>query len=48
MIQGDLSRPLPFESEQFRCVFSLSVLEHLLNGCAFMKGAIGCWNPTAR
>ena len=37
VIQGDLNRPLPFESEQFRCVFGLSVLEHLLNGCAFMK-----------
>jgi len=37
VIQGDLNRPLPFESEQFRSVFGLSVLEHLLNGCAFMK-----------
>ena len=37
VIQGDLNRPLPFASEQFRCVFALSVLEHLLNGCAFMK-----------
>lgn len=37
VIQGDLNRPLPFESEQFRCVFGLSVLEHLFNGCAFMK-----------
>jgi SAM-dependent methyltransferase len=35
--QGDLNRPLPFESEQFRCVLGLSVLEHLLNDCAFMK-----------
>lgn len=37
VIQGDLNRPLPFDSEQFRCVFALSVLEHLLNGCGFMK-----------
>ncbi len=37
IIQGDLNRPMPFEDEQFRCVFALSVLEHLLNGCAFMK-----------
>jgi SAM-dependent methyltransferase len=37
VIQGDLNRPLPVEDEQFRCVFGLSVLEHLLNGCAFMR-----------
>ena len=35
--QGDLNREMPFEDGQFRCVFGLSVLEHLLNGCAFMK-----------
>ena len=37
VIQGDLNRPLPFDDGQFRCVFGLSVLEHLLNGCAFMR-----------
>jgi ubiquinone/menaquinone biosynthesis C-methylase UbiE len=37
VIQGDLNRKLPFENGQFRCVFGLSLLEHLLNGCAFMK-----------
>jgi len=37
VIQGDLNRSLPFGDEQFRCVFGLSLLEHLLNGCAFMK-----------
>lgn len=37
VIQGDLNWVLPFQSEQFRCVFALSVLEHLLNGCAFIK-----------
>lgn len=37
VIQGDLNRQLPFKTEQFRCVFALSVLEHLLNGCAFMR-----------
>jgi len=35
--QGDLNRDMPFEDGQFQCVFGLSVLEHLLNGCAFMK-----------
>lgn len=37
IIQGDLNRPLPFKTDRFRCVFALSVLEHLLNGCAFMR-----------
>jgi hypothetical protein len=37
VVQGDLNRPLPFGDGEFRCVFGLSVLEHLLNGCAFMR-----------
>jgi len=37
VIQGDLNMKLPFEDGKFHCVFGLSVLEHLLNGCAFMK-----------
>jgi len=37
IIQGDLNMKLPFEDGKFRCVFGLSVLEHLLNGCAFMR-----------
>ncbi len=37
VIGGDLNKKLPFEDEKFRCVFGLSVLEHLLNGCAYMK-----------
>lgn len=35
--QGDLNNGLPFENEEFACVFALSVLEHLLNGCRFMS-----------
>lgn len=37
VIQGDLNNPLPFDTGQFRCVFGLSVLEHLLYGCSFLK-----------
>jgi ubiquinone/menaquinone biosynthesis C-methylase UbiE len=37
IIHGDLNHDLPFESEKFTCVFALSVLEHLLNGCHFLK-----------
>ncbi len=35
--QGDLNKQLPFENDTFDCVFALSVLEHLLNGCHFLK-----------
>lgn len=37
VVRGDLNHPLPFQKGQFRCVFGLSVLEHLLNGCAFLR-----------
>lgn len=37
VIQSDLNKPLPFKDGQFRCVFGLSVLEHLLYGCAFLR-----------
>jgi SAM-dependent methyltransferase len=37
VIQSDLNKRLPFDNGQFRCVFGLSVLEHLLNGCAYMR-----------
>lgn len=35
--QGDLNRDLPYADDEFRCVFALSVVEHLLNPCRFMK-----------
>ena len=35
--QGDLNRPLPFSDDSFRCVIGLSVLEHLLRPCAFLR-----------
>lgn len=37
ILHGDLNNDLPFESGRFTCVFALSVLEHLLNGCYFLK-----------
>ncbi|MGH8501852.1 MAG: class I SAM-dependent methyltransferase [Gammaproteobacteria bacterium] len=37
VIQGDLNTPLPFESNRFQCVMGLSVLEHLLSGCRWMR-----------
>jgi SAM-dependent methyltransferase len=35
---GDLNKGIPFEDAKFSCVFGLSVLEHLLNGCRFLQG----------
>ena len=35
--QGDLNQGIPFENDKFTCIYALSVLEHLLNGCHFMK-----------
>ncbi len=37
IVQGDLNNPLPYEDECFQVVFALSVLEHLLNGCQWMR-----------
>lgn len=37
VIQADLNKKIPYEENTFTCVFALSVLEHLLNGCRFMK-----------
>lgn len=34
---ADLNRGIPYEDESFSCVFGLSLLEHLLNGCRFMR-----------
>jgi 2-polyprenyl-3-methyl-5-hydroxy-6-metoxy-1,4-benzoquinol methylase len=34
--QGDLNKKIMFPNETFKCVFGLSVLEHLLNPCNYM------------
>jgi SAM-dependent methyltransferase len=39
VVRGDLNRELPFKNEAFNCIFGLSVLEHLINGCQFLKEA---------
>jgi len=35
--QGDLNKSIPYDDNKFKCVFALSILEHLLNGCNFLK-----------
>lgn len=42
---GDLNKGIPFESEAFSCVYALSVLEHLLNPCRFMKDCYRVLRP---
>ena len=39
VFRGDLNQNLPFDAGVFQCVFGLSVLEHLVNGCNFLKEA---------
>lgn len=39
VLRGDLNQNLPFDQNVFQCVFGLSVLEHLVNGCNFLKEA---------
>ncbi len=48
VIQGNLNRPLPFNDGDFRCVFALSVLEHLLIGCAFLNECQRVLEPNGR
>ena len=37
VINGDLNRNIPFNDNSFTCIFALSVLEHLLNPCKFLR-----------
>ena len=45
IIQGNLNQNLPYNENKFTCIFALSVLEHLLNGCAFLKESHRCLKP---
>ncbi|HEX4896703.1 MAG TPA: class I SAM-dependent methyltransferase, partial [Solimonas sp.] len=35
--QGDLNRGLPYADASYSCIYGLSLLEHLLNPCRFLK-----------
>ena len=37
VVRGDLNQPIPAPDESQRCVFALSVLEHLLTPCRFLS-----------
>lgn len=42
VLQGDLNKALPFQDNTFKCIFGLSVLEHLLNPCAYLRECYRC------
>lgn len=37
LVHADLNDRIPFETGRFACVYAVSVLEHLLNGCRFLR-----------
>ena len=45
IVQGDLNNKIAFPDGQFKCVFGLSVLEHLLNPCNFLRESYRCLEP---
>lgn len=48
VVQGDLNKGLPQENESCTCVYALSVLEHLLNPCRFMRECHRVLRPGGR
>lgn len=42
IIQGDLNDGIVFPDKTFKCVFGLSVLEHLLNPCNYLRECYRC------
>jgi len=42
VIQGDLNKELAFADNSFTCIFGLSVLEHLLNPCRYLRESYRC------
>ncbi len=48
IIQGDLNKALPYVDQTFTCVFALSVLEHLINGCRFISECFRVLEPGGR
>lgn len=43
--EGDLNQNINFPDDKFRCIFALSVLEHLLNPCNFLRETYRCLEP---
>jgi SAM-dependent methyltransferase len=42
VMQGDLNKKMLFPNDMFKCIFGLSVLEHLLNPCHYLRECYRC------
>ncbi len=42
VLQGDLNRDMEYQDGSFKCIFGLSVLEHLLNPCNYLRECYRC------
>ena len=42
IVRGNLNTNFEFADEQFKCIFALSVVEHLLNPCNFLRESHRC------
>lgn len=40
--RADLNKNLPFDDEKFQCIFGLSVIEHLINPCQYLRECFRC------
>lgn len=48
IVQGDLNRAIPHADDSFSCVYALSVLEHLLQPCRFLRECRRVLRPGGR
>lgn len=48
IVKGDLNKGIPDPDETYSCVYALSVVEHLLNPCRFMKDCHRVLRPGGR
>ncbi len=42
VLQGDLNKNMEYQDQSYRCIFGLSVLEHLLNPCNYLRECYRC------
>lgn len=42
VVEGDLNKELAFQDNAYKCIFGLSVLEHLLNPCKYLRECYRC------
>lgn len=42
VLQGDLNKDMAYPNQSYKCIFGLSVLEHLLNPCKYLRECYRC------